>query len=41
MPRVGTGVHIVLRRVNVTESAVPDSDVEIHISEYYGKTQKT
>lgn len=42
IPGVGTGLHmLLLNRVNVTESGVPDSGMEIHVSEHYGKTQKT
>lgn len=39
-PGVGTGVHLLLSRVHVTDSSVPDSGLEILISESYGKSQE-
>lgn len=37
---VGTGTHIFLSRVKLTDSAVPDWGREIHVSGSYGKNQK-
>lgn len=40
IPGLGMGVHLLLSRVNVTDSSVPDSGMEILISESYGKSQE-
>lgn len=40
IPGVGMGVHLLLNSVNVTDTAVPDSGMEIPISESYGKSQE-
>lgn len=40
IPGLGMGVHLLLSRVNVTDSSVPDSGMEILVSESYGKSQE-